>query len=253
MWLCRDGRAKPPRDRSISPAPFVYQNTSKMTQSAKSSTTQNRSKSHSKALVNSRTKKAAETGGSGNTAASGSTTTATASKPSQGGNNVPKMKKSQKQQPKVPNPGPSLHSDAQLSSYPTAHGVQSKTSNGNFMQGQPVKELNPFNQTSNQPSDPTQQKSTLEDSSGSSSGSSSSSSSGSSDSESEPESPSRHVLPPSLPSSGGGVNVTSSMNMPSFQPSQPPAAARGTVTTLFQGLYVVAQQPFHQSVYFRIP
>lgn len=200
-----------------------------MTQSAKSSTTQNRSKSHSKPLVNSRTKKAAETGGSGNTAPSGSTTTATASKPSQAGSNVPKMKKSQKQHPKVPNPGPSVQSDAQPSPYQTAHGVQSKTSNGSFIQGQPAKESNPFNQTSNQPSDLTQPKSTLEDSSGSSSGSSSSSSSGSSDSESEPESPpSRHVPPPSLPSSGGGgVNITSGMNMPSFQPPQPPAAARG--------------------------
>lgn len=231
--LCRDGRAKPPRDRSISPAPFAYQNTSKMTPSAKSSTTQNRSKSHNKPLVNSRTKKAAETGGSGNTAASGSTTS---SKPSQAGSNVniPKMKKSQKKQPKVANPGPSVQQpDAQPSPYPPPHGVQSKTNN---MLGPLAKESNPFNQTSNHPSDPTQQKSTLEDSSGSSSGSSSSSSSGSSDSESDPESPLRHAPSASLPSSGGGgVNVSSGMNMPSFPPSQPPVPARGTCTYIQSG------------------
>lgn len=237
MCICRDGRSKATRDRSVSPAPFVSktQATGKMTQSAKSPATHNRSKVH-KPPAKSGTKKAAESGGQGNMATGGSATTGIASKmPSHTGNNSSKVKKSQKRQMKIPNADVSVHPDVQSSSYLTLPAAQSKTAGASTLPGSVTNELNPFNQNTNQPTDPAQLKHILDDSSASSSGSSSSSSSGSSDSESETESPHMQTGFTSGGSNlGGGVApvVSSGMNMPSLQqPPQPPA--RGSFLQLW--------------------
>ena len=213
--MCRDGRAKAPRDRSISPAPFASKNqtSGKMAQSGKSPAPHKRSKV-SKPPAKSRTQKTAEPSVPGNLATSSSTASGAAKLPQTSGS-TPKEKKSQK---KAKVSGSNAQSDTQ-SSYLNLP----RSGSGSTL----VPAANEATQQhASHPIDLTAQlRQAVGDSSRSSSGSSSSSSSESSGSESESESPS--VSTADYPNSGGGVNVapvvSAGMNMPSLQSSQPPA------------------------------
>ncbi|CAI7993730.1 ELL-associated factor 1 [Geodia barretti] len=239
----RDGRPKPSRDRSISPAPFAAKNQAmgKMAGHGKSpapSGSSSSSHKHSKVPkppAKSRPKKSSEIqqqqqnsiGLGTNSSASSSGSTLKVSGSSAVGEISSKPKKKQS---KYANVGSTHHTDVQSSylSIPTKTSSASAPS----VLVPAANEPNPYNQGSyNQATElgSGQKKLTLEDSSGSSSGSGSSSSSGSSDSESEDESPAQPSFLstgtyPGGGASGGGVNVPPSgggvMNMPSMQPSQ---------------------------------
>lgn len=237
FWVCRDGRPKPSRDRSISPAPFAKnQAMSKMAAPGKSpapsgSSSSSSSHKHSKVSklpAKSRPKKSSEQAGLGAAGSNMKTPQVTGS----GGGEV-RGSKPKKKQSKYSNVGSTLHADMQqTSSYLSL--PKASTSAPSVLVPTP-NEPNPYNQGGNHQGEAAgQRKRAPEESSGSSSGSGSSSSSGSSsDSESEDESP----LLPSFPLSGyppgaggGGVNVPPTgagvMSMPSMQPPQLPNRGR---------------------------
>ena len=217
--MCRDGRAKAPRDRSVSPAPFASKNQAagKMTHAP-----HKRSKVP-KPPAKSRTKKASEPGVPGNLTTSSSTASGT-SKPPQTGGSTPKGKKSQKKT-KISNPAPTTDTQSSYLNLPK--------SGSSLIPG-----ANEAVQHASHSTDLTSQlRQAAEDSSHSSSGSSSSSSSGSSGSESESESPVASTA--SYPNSGGGVPpvVSAGMNMSSLQSSQPPTKGANTVFLSLEALY----------------
>jgi hypothetical protein len=236
----RDGRPKPSRDRSISPAPFAAKNQAmgKMAGHGKSPAPSGSSSSHkhskvSKPPAKSRPKKSSEQqqqqnsiGAGANSSASSSGSTLKISGSSAG----EVYSKPKKKESKYANVGSTPHTDVQQSS--SYLSIPKASASAPSVLVPAANESNPYNQGSNNLATELgsgQKKRTLEDSSGSSSGSGSSSSSGSSDSESEDESPAQPSFPPAgaypgVGASGGGVNVPPSgggvMNMPSIQPSQ---------------------------------
>ena len=183
MCICRDGRNKAPRDRSVSPAPFASksQASGKLVQSGKPAA-QDRSKAQ-KMHPKSRTKSAKVTDSSTSTPASSGSSAASLKPHPQASGSTPRGRKSKKTEGKVSNPG--LPSDMQSAPYsmPT---MSAKSSVPSALPVSGGNEASSFNQQFNPTQEPAQLKQKLE-SSGSSSGSSSSSSSGSSDSDSEEE------------------------------------------------------------------